>query len=55
MWKLLKLDRKCIVVTRKSNFVEFTQPFKEIWGTKAVRFLEGKINKNDLIINQVAI
>lgn len=50
VWTLLKLDRKCIIVSRKTSFEEVSNSFKELWGESSVEFLTKKTKKNDLII-----
>jgi len=50
VWTLLKLKRRCIVVSRKTNYEEVNNSFKEIWGKSSVRFLANEAKKNNFIV-----
>ena len=50
VWTLLKLGRKCIIVSRKTSFDVVSSSFKELWGKSSVEFLTNKVKKHDLIV-----
>lgn len=50
VWTLLKLDRKCIIVSRKTRLEEVYSSFEELWGKASIEILTNKTKKGDLII-----